>query len=156
MKKIFFFFPLLIFLSCSSKKSDISQFGWLSGKWVGTVKGEIFYEEWSEPQGMIMTGHGYEVKGNDTVFSENIKIEQRGTDFFYIPDVKENNGPVDFKFTGASNDSLIFENPQHDFPQRIVYFHTSGHQMYACIDGKNKGQYMRVEFPFERKIERKK
>lgn len=150
MKKLLLSFPLFLLFSCSSKKDDLGQFSWMSGKWKGRSGGFLFYEQWSAAEGNCMSGYGCEISAEDTVFSEKIVLEQRGESFYYTPDVKENGAPVDFKFTGADHDSLIFENPAHDFPQRIIYFHTAADSMYACIDGKNKGRYTRIEFLFAR------
>lgn len=150
MKKIFFLLFCISIFSCGNKKVAISDFSWLEGKWTGTAGQMNFFEEWSSLNGNCMTGKGGAISGGDTVFSESIKIEQRGEDVFYIPSVKENGGAVDFKFTGYKSDSIVFENPQHDFPQRIVYFRLPDNKLYACIDGLNAGKYDRIEFSYQK------
>ncbi len=129
---------------------SISDFSWLQGKWEGTADGMNFFEEWKPISGNVMNGKGGAISGTDTVFSEKINIEQRGDEIFYIPDVKENAGPVDFKFTGIKADSIVFENPKHDFPQRILYFRLPSDKLYACIDGLEKGKYKRIEFSYQK------
>ncbi len=150
MKQLFVIVVCLLLISCSGNKITISDFAWLEGKWEGTSKEMSFYEEWSSINGNSMTGKGGAISGSDTVFSESIKIEQRGEEVFYIPSVKENIGAVDFKFTGYKNDSIVFENPAHDFPQRIVYFRLPNNKLYACIDGLNAGKYERIEFSYQK------
>ena len=147
MKKALFTCAIIISLfSCKSDKKGIEQFSWLTGKWAGTDDDTDFFEEWETIKGTSMNGRGGAIVGPDTVFSERIKMEQRGDDIFYTPSVSENGGAVDFKFTGLKNDSIIFENPAHDFPQRIVYFRQSDEKLYACIDGLENGKYNRLEF----------
>lgn len=150
MKQLLILVVCLLLISCSGNKITISDFVWLEGKWEGTSEEMSFFEEWSSLNGNSMNGKGGAISGPDTVFSESIKIEQRGEEVFYIPSVKENEGAVDFKFTGYKSDSIVFENPLHDFPQRIVYFRLPNNKLYACIDGLNAGKYERIEFSYEK------
>lgn len=150
MKQLSVFLVCLLLIACSEKKFTISDFAWLEGKWEGTSEKMNFFEEWNSINGNSMHGKGGAISGADTVFSESIKIEQRGEEVFYIPNVKENGGAVDFKFVGLKNDSIVFENPLHDFPQRIVYFRLPNNKLYACIDGLNAGKYERIEFSYEK------
>lgn len=150
MNKSILFFVCILLFSCGSKKACISDFSWLQGKWIGSSDGMDSFEQWESIVGNSMNGIGGAISGKDTVFSEKIKIEQRGEDIFYVPTVKENAGPVDFKFTGLKNDSMVFENPFHDFPQRIVYFKLPDNKLYACIDGLNKGKYSKIGFSYKK------
>ncbi len=150
MKKNLLIFVVLFSLySCKDKNADLSDFIWLQGKWTGVENEMQFYEVWNAADGNRMSGKGIGVANNDTVFSEEINLEQRGNDLFYTANVSESGSPVDFKFSGYKNDSAVFENPEHDFPQRIVYFH-NGDLLYACIDGKQDGEYNKVEFSFRK------
>ncbi|HLC83415.1 MAG TPA: DUF6265 family protein [Bacteroidia bacterium] len=150
MKKIIFFAFCLLSFSCGNKTVGIADFTWLQGKWMGTSEGMDFFEQWKPLQGNLLDGQGGAVSGKDTVFSEKIKIEQRGEDVFYTANVQENGGPVDFKFTGYKQDSIVFENPKHDFPQRLVYFRLPNNKLYACIDGLKAGKYSRMEFSYQK------
>jgi hypothetical protein len=44
---------------------------------------------------------------------------------------------------------IVFENLQHDFPQRIGY-KRDGDSLLAWIEGARNGQARRVEFPYKR------
>ncbi|MFL5765409.1 MAG: DUF6265 family protein [Bacteroidia bacterium] len=147
MKKVILFTIVIFSGLCScSKKQEWGEYTWLEGKWTGTTDGTVFFEEWQPLDGKAMHGIGGAIVGNDTVFSEQVSIEEREDGFYYIAAVQENKAPVSFKFTGYKNDSMVFENPQHDFPQRIVYFRRPDGTVYACVDGKNFGKYNREEF----------
>lgn len=150
MRKALFFIVCLLSFSCSNKKPVIADFTWIEGKWTGSSEGMEFFEQWKPLQGNLLEGQGGAISGSDTVFSEKIKIEQRGEEIFYIPNVPENGGPVDFKFTGYKKDSIVFENPKHDFPQRVVYFRLPNNKLYACIDGLKAGKYSRIEFSYQK------
>jgi len=46
----------------------------------------------------------------------------------------------------------VFENPQHDFPQRISYKLNPDGTLLAAIDGTKAGKIRRVEFPYKRDV----
>ncbi|UPT68721.1 MAG: DUF6265 family protein [Sphingobacteriales bacterium JAD_PAG50586_3] len=86
--------------------------------------------------------------GKDTVFSEQIRMEQHGSDLFYMPTVADQNGgkPVVFKASLHNKKQLIFENPLHDFPQKISYSHPTKDSLVAEISGTEKGQIKSQKF----------
>ncbi len=149
-KAILFIVVISLTISCKDAKPTITDFQWLEGKWVGPAEDMDFFEEWKPLNGNVLNGIGGGTSGTDTVFSEKIKIEQRGEDIFYTATVEGNNGSVDFKFTGYKKDSIVFENPAHDFPQRVIYYRQSDNKYYACVDGKNDGEYSRIEFSLQK------
>ena len=44
----------------------------------------------------------------------------------------------------------VFENPEHDYPQRVGYRRIGTDSVLAWIDGTNNGTQQRVEFPYRR------
>ncbi len=46
--------------------------------------------------------------------------------------------------------SVVFEDPAHDFPQRVGYRRVAGDQLLAWIEGTVSGKQRRVEFPYRR------
>lgn len=150
MQKIILVFLVLSLCSCSSEKVGVSDFSWLEGEWVGTSDDLQLFEKWELHQGRVLKGEGGGYNGKDTAFCESIKIEQRADALFYVVSVKGSSEVVDFKFTGYKKDSAVFENPQHDFPKRIVYLQLPNNKMYACIDGVNEGKYAKMEFSYQK------
>ena len=51
-----------------------------------------------------------------------------------------------FKLTKGSNREVIFENPKHDFPQRIIYRLETTDAVLARIEGVSKGKEKSVDF----------
>jgi hypothetical protein len=84
------------------------------------------------------------LEGSDTLFAENIKVAQKGREIFYTVTIaEENNGqPVAFKLTENTGNKAVFENPKHDFPQKISYQQTSPDSVLVQVSGlvKNKTQ----------------
>ena len=61
--------------------------------------------------------------GIDTTLLESIQLYADRKDIWYVPTVADQNdgAPVAFKMVSSTKQLIVFENLQHDFPQRIVY-----------------------------------
>jgi hypothetical protein len=59
---------------------------------------------------------------------------------------------VPFKLISDENKKAVFENPEHDFPQRVIYVLNADGSMTALVEGKMRGQgeERRIEFQFNR------
>jgi len=132
--------------------NDIKKAKWLIGTWENkTSKGSI-YETWSKKNDNEFSGKSYIVKENDTIVFENIRLVQDQDGLFYIPIVKNQNEglPVRFATKTVSETQLIFENPQHDFPQIISYIKISSDSLVAEISGTKNGQERTQTFSMKR------
>jgi len=49
-----------------------------------------------------------------------------------------------------SGDEVVFENPAHDFPQRIIYRMKDPENLEASIEGTMGGTARTVNFPLQR------
>ena len=101
----------------------LQQAKFLLGAWKGPVGKGISIESWYKQDDSTFAGSGLFIKAGKTMSEETIELTQKGDDVYYIPTVKGQNGdkPVTFKMTAVTDNTLIFENPQHDFPQIIKY-----------------------------------
>ena len=64
-----------------------------------------------------------------------MRIEQRADGIYYVAHPKGQCPGTDFKLTRASATEAVFENPQHDFPKRIMYRKNGDDALNASIDG---------------------
>jgi len=150
MKQLFY--VLIFFLFACNTPDNVVSFKWLEGKWEGKINDSIsIFEQWSASTSDILNGTGGMCVLNDTVFSENISIIKKEGNYFYRAEVRENEKAVDFAYTKTMNDSIVFENTTHDFPQRIVYYYKTANKLYAHIDGIIKGKYRKEIFEYEKK-----
>src|SRR4030095_2067583 len=96
------------------------KLGFLSGCWRGVDQIEILEEQWTKPAGHTLLGVGRTIRNGKTMFYEFLQIRENSDGIFYIA---QPNGekPVSFKLVKVNDTQAIFENPQHDFPQRIIY-----------------------------------
>jgi len=83
-----------------------------------------YAETWAGNQDdTLLTGAGFSVKSGVFTRTEKLAIIKNDTAIFYQATVEGQNqgATISFKLVNPDNDSLVFENPAHDFPQRIEY-----------------------------------
>ena len=69
-------------------------------------------------------------------------------EIYYCPIVAGQNAgeAVFFKLVFAQDTSFVFENPKHDFPQKVVYEFHLPDNLYAYIEGMDEGVFSRQEY----------
>ena len=113
----------------------IDGLSWISGDWRTPAGGRAQIEEhWTRPAGGTMIGMGRTVAGNKTVEFEFLRIEQRGDDVYYVANLNANCPQTDFKLTRLSDQEAVFENPEHDYPKRVIYRKNAAGSLVASID----------------------
>lgn len=130
----------------------IGRASWLIGEWENNFDGARMFEGWVMTSDSLMTGLSYTIENGDTVAYETISLVQRGVDLFYIPTVSDQNNqePVEFLLTAFSDSTLVFENPNHDFPQKISYINYGGDSLLAEISGIYEEEPASIQFPMKR------
>lgn len=144
---------LLLFCAWTTQQTnDISKVQWLVGTWKNKTTRGIIYETWIKKNENELSGKSYTKKGNDTIVFENIRLVKERDGLFYIPTVKGQNDnlPVRFAMKTISETQLIFENPNHDFPQVISYQKITPDSLVAEISGIKNGQQRKQIFPMTR------
>jgi hypothetical protein len=113
----------------------IDGLSWISGDWRTPAGGRALIEEhWTLPAGGTMIGMGRTIAGNKTVEFEFLRIEQRGDDVYYVANLNANCPQTDFKLTRLSDQEAVFENPEHDYPKRVIYRKNAAGSLVASID----------------------
>jgi len=115
---------------------SLSELAWMSGNWQSASGGRAQVEEhWTTPGGATMMGMSRTVAGDKTVEFEYLRLEQRADGIYYVAHPKASCPGTDFKLTSATATEAVFENPQHDFPKRIIYRKSGDDTLTASIDG---------------------
>jgi hypothetical protein len=152
--KIFIAAGVLFILGACAIESDshIKKVEWLVGTWENKRANGSIYESWSKTDQRQLSGKSYMIKESDTIVFETIKLLEEEDLLFYIPSVNNQNegAPVRFKQTMISDSQLVFENPEHDFPQIITYNRIGADSLVAEISGMRNGQERRQRFPMKR------
>jgi len=119
----------------AQKVPSISDLSWMAGNWQTAPGARAQIEEhWTKPAGGSMIGMGRTIVGAKTVEFEFLRIEERGNEIFYVASPNGQSPGTDFKLTRLSAQEAIFENPNHDFPKRIIYRKNSDGSLTAMID----------------------
>ena len=149
--RMFLLALLLIFGNVSFLRAyqseSISQLAWIAGDWQTAPGGRAQIEEhWMQPAGGSMMGMSRTVAGNRTAEFEFLRIEQRADGIFYVAQPKGRCPATDFKLTRVNAQEAVFENPQHDFPKRIIYRKTADDALTASIDAGEGTKAMTFSF----------
>ena len=129
-------FTLALITNASTQTPTLADISWISGNWKTAAGGRAQIEEhWTQAAGASMLGMGRTVAGDKTVEFEYLRIEQRADGIFYVAHPKGRCPGTDFKLTRASATEAVFENPQHDFPKRIIYRKGADDTLTASVDG---------------------
>ena len=113
----------------------LADLAWIAGSWQTAPGGRSQIEEhWTQVAGATMMGMSRTVRGDKTVEFEYLRIEQREDGVYYVAHPKARCPGTDFKLTRATATEAVFENPQHDFPKRIIYRKGADDSLTASID----------------------
>ncbi len=154
MKQVCVIFITSLLFAChprvDNRYAQLSKTKWLIGTWQKqSAKGSLT-ESWQQLDDSTFVGRSFFVSKGDTLSSESISLEQRSGKLYYIPTVSNQNdgNAIVFTQTSLTDSTVIFENPAHDFPQKISYSSISKDSMSAeisaIIDGKLKSQTFRM------------
>jgi hypothetical protein len=124
----------------------------LTGLWKMDGKRGAIYEEWQVSGDNQLTGRSYKINNNDTMVLENVIISLQGNAIFYTPVVRDQNNqqPVPFKLISYNNNKYVFENKEHDYPQRVIYELVSANDLRARIEGNKNGKELASDFNYSR------
>lgn len=129
--------------------AEIDRLAWLSGRWTQEVAQGLREEYWLEPSGGTMLGIGRTVAGGKTVEYEYLRIEERGASLFYVASPL-GQSTASFRAIEIRDSLAVFEDPDHDFPQRIRYRLAPDGSLLAQIEGVVQGKLHAIDFPMRR------
>jgi hypothetical protein len=96
-----------------------------------------------------MLGTGRTVRDGRTTEYEFVVLSVKDGRLAYEAHPSQQPSAV-FLSTEATDARVVFENPDHDFPQRVGYERQGVDGLLAWIEGSQNGRTRRVEFPYRR------
>ena len=130
-----------------------AKLGWLQGCWApegagGPDRGSV--EQWTGAAGNVMLGMARTIKGGALRSFEFMQLreDQPGKLTF----IAQPNGkpPTTFTLLRQSETEFVFQNPGHDFPQRVIYRRKGDTALHARVEGTVKGKLEGIDFPMTR------
>ncbi len=121
---------------------ELEKANWLLGTWqMETLNGNL-KEIWSSKNDSTFLGQSYFINKKDTIHSETIDLVENNGVLQYIATIKGENQnlPTTFNFTETEESELVFENPKHDYPNKICYKLKDSLNLEITISGKLLGK----------------
>lgn len=128
---------------------DLDDLAWIAGRWAGQ-SGRLEMEElWTEPKGGLMLGLHRDVVDGTARSFEFLRIESTPEGIVYRS--SPNGVPATtFKLVRLEGKRVVFENPAHDFPTRILYWLAADGRLHARIEGGQGGKSTGEEWSWRR------
>jgi hypothetical protein len=142
--------PMLAALALSGQSPEprVSALHWMSGCWELRRGETVIEEQWTKPAGGTLLGTGRTIREGKTVFTEFLRISSENGALVYTARIGTPR-VTPFRLKKLSPGEVVFENPEHDFPQRILY-RKAPPGLLARIEGTRQGRERFEEFPYQR------
>ncbi|UCE04090.1 MAG: hypothetical protein JSW67_07950 [Candidatus Latescibacterota bacterium] len=142
---------LIVALSVPTWANELSSLHWLAGTWKRDSSRGPIYERWVVLSDRTLEGHSWRAVDGERIDLESLLLVAMGEEIFYISKVLENPYPVPFRLTELEARHAAFENPEHDFPTKILYTRVGNDSLIVSIEGPGPGdETRRIDFPFVR------
>lgn len=132
----------------------LERLAFLTGCWRGGDGDTVIEEHWLPPAGGVMVGLSRTVAKGELEIFEFLRLQAKDGAWHYVA---QPNGvpPTWFRLTRLTDDEALFEQPAHDFPQKIRYRKVGDDELHAEIagpgrDGRERSfpyRYRRAECP---------
>lgn len=132
---------------------ELKKANWLLGEWSKTDSLGTLKENWTLQNDSSLVGTSYYIQNEkDTIHFESMELTEINESLIYEATVRgENNDEsTPFKMTKSTDSVLVFENPKHDYPQKITYKLINAKNMLATISGKINGKVSSENYPMSK------
>ena len=140
----------LLLRAVDAAEPDLAKLSWLEGCWTSDGGERGSGERWMSVAGKGLLGISNTIRQGKIVESERMEIG-------YLPDGKlaftaHPSGQASAVFTllRITETEAVFENVEHDFPQRVAYAKDGESKLRARIEGTQDGTLRVIEFPMTR------
>jgi len=136
---------IIPFLSLNAQDEFIKKL--FPGKWKMDFDKAEVYEQWVLENETELVGTSFYINGEKKIISETLYLKKFADQWGYVA-LPKNQEITLFRLVEYSSNKFIFENKEHDFPQKLIYeFHPDG-KLNVSIEGNINGELNRKEFSF--------
>ena len=151
MRQFFLFSSLILLLfSCTttSKNEKIKATEWLIGQWENTSEEGILTENWTKSNDSTLAAGFFFIKEKNTLHFEAIRLVEKDGELVYETTIKgqNNDKPILFPLISETENELVFENLQNDYPQKIKYQRNSKTVITIAISGTQAKKVVSEQF----------
>ena len=90
-------------------QEDLQHLKWLLGSWRKQGTSGAGMEDWRQLDEFTLLGRGFFVVNGDTVITQEMRIEQRGPNVYYIVAMGQDSKPMRFRLRSRNNNEVIFQ-----------------------------------------------
>jgi hypothetical protein len=128
---------------------NVATLRWMSGCWELRAGSRVTHEQWMTPLASQMMGMSRTVSRDTVREFEILRIELRNGVPTYVA-MPGGQKETLFAATTVSDTAVVFDNPAHDFPQRIRYRRVGADSIIARIEGTRDNRVHGIDFPMRR------
>lgn len=136
-------------LAAQAPAGGVQALAWMAGTWAGEKDGVAMEELWTSPRGGALLGVHRDVKGESLLSWEFLRIQATDTGLVFFASPRSA-PPTPFKMIEMKDKRVVFENKEHDFPQRILYWLDGRGALHARIEGPQGGKTVSEEWVWTR------
>lgn len=131
--------------------SAVDRLHWMAGCWEMRMPTRVTHEQWMSPLGGMMLGMSRTVVRDVAREYEALRIESRDGAATYVAQPAGQPSTA-FRASALSDTAVVFSNPAHDFPQRIIYAKAGADSLIARVEGDRDGRAQGMSFPMKRVV----
>ena len=139
----------LVPVIAAAQATPLARAAWLAGCWELRAPNRVTLEMWMPPLGDLMLGASRTTVGAATSEFEQLKLKVEGDKLVYIA-APSGQKETSFTSTTIGDTLIVFENPAHDFPQKIMYRRRGADSIIARIEGPGPNGPRGSNFPMRR------
>jgi Domain of unknown function (DUF6265) len=94
---------------------------------------EQSFEQWTKRDGQTLVGSGYVLKNGQEIFVEQMRIEQVGSDLYYVLSLPEQNVERRYALRSYDANEVVFENITLSFPNQVLLLPANGNQQLTIV-----------------------
>ena len=137
----------MLAMSAGAQSASIKDVAWLQGCWELRDGYRVVEERWMLPRAGSMLGVGRTTRGEKLIEHEFVVLTERDGRLAYEAH-PSGQATATFMSKPITGREVVFEDPAHDFPQRVGYKSTGPGQLLAWVEGTSGGKTRRIEFPY--------
>jgi hypothetical protein len=135
--------------AASAEAPSAQALAWMGGTWVHEGRdGSCVMESWLGPRAGVMVATNLSTFAGGKSTYEFLRIAPSGTGISYFAS-PGGRAPTEFALKELGEARVVFENPEHAFPRRILYWR-DGDALVARIEGTRGGQPLSEEWRFRK------
>ncbi|MDP1861201.1 MAG: DUF6265 family protein [Gemmatimonadaceae bacterium] len=127
----------------------VARLYWMAGCWEMRTPTRVTHEQWMSPLGGMMLGMSRTVVRDVAREFEALRVESRDGAATYIAQPAGQSSTA-FRASDVSDSAVVFSNPAHDFPKRIIYARAGADSLIARIEGERGDRVRGMDLPMKR------